>query len=132
MKMNNLCAGVVFLSTGMFFMSSLSFADQVVKNPDQRIQAREQKQEKEIQMGVQNGSLTSEQAIQLEGQQENIKAEEAKALQSGKISKKEARKIGKMQNRAERNIKKKEGRSGHHVAPGHPVVAPAPVEVQQK
>lgn len=97
-------------------LSSLSFAQNEVKPSDKReevVKEREANQQKRIEEGVKNGSLSPEESKKLEAQQGRIEKVENKAMEDGKMSKKEFKKIEKMQDNASNNIKRKKHNKKH-------------------
>lgn len=107
----------ILLSTLVFLgLSSATFAQSEEKPSEKReeiIQQREANQQKRIEEGVKNGSLSAEETKKLETQQGRIEKVEAKAMEDGKVSKKEFKKIEKMQNNASENIKRKKHNKKH-------------------
>ena len=73
---------------------------------DAVVEKREMRQQKRIEQGVKSGKLTDAEAQKLETEQADIKAAETKAMQDGKMVKKEFRQIEKMQNKANRDIRR--------------------------
>lgn len=97
-------------------LSSLALAQNEVKPSEKReevIKQREANQQKRIDEGVKNGSLSAEEAQKLEAQQGRIEKVETKAMEDGKVSKKEFKKIEKMQDNASDNIKRKKHNKKH-------------------
>jgi hypothetical protein len=104
-RMKMIAVSVVFGSLASF-PAFAQTADTTAKR-DEVVKARELRQEKRIEQGVKNGSLTQQEAAKLEKQEAKINADEAKALADGKMSKKEFRKIEREQNRESRRIARK-------------------------
>jgi hypothetical protein len=84
--------------TGVF--SGSAFAQAATPRIDQR----QQNQDKRIDNGVANGSLTANEAARLDKQQDRIEAMEDKAKADGKVTKNERARLTKAQNKASRNI----------------------------
>lgn len=78
------------------------------ETPTQKREARETQrdinQQKRIQQGEKSGQLTPREASRMERQQARTDKAEAKADADGKVTKKEARHINRMQNRDSRHI----------------------------
>lgn len=74
---------------------------------EQRIDDRESKQQERIDAGVKSGAISSEEAARLQKQQARIESVEAKADADGKLTKQEAKRIEKMQDRASKRIHRK-------------------------
>jgi len=78
--------------------------------PTQRRETREAQrdanQQKRIDQGVQSGQLNSRETARLERQQARTDKAEAKAAADGKVTKKEARHIDRMQDRDSRHIRR--------------------------
>jgi hypothetical protein len=71
---------------------------------EQRIDARQARQEQRIDNGVKNGSLTPAETRQVERQQDRIERAETKAEADGKITRKEAAGIEARQDKASHHI----------------------------
>ena len=103
-------AFLVLISVMMFNLSSVSFAQTPETKSEKKedvVEKREARQQKRIEEGVKNGSLTPEETKKLEAQQANLKTAEQKAMADGKMTKKEFKQIEKKQNRASNNIRNK-------------------------
>lgn len=72
---------------------------------EQRIDARQARQEQRIDHGVESGKLTQREATRLEHQQAHIDHAENRALADGSLNRKEALRMEKMQDRAKRSIR---------------------------
>ncbi len=68
------------------------------------IKKREERQQKRIAEGIENGELTAREATRLEGEQTKIEADRQKALSDGTMTKREKAKLTREQNRASRHI----------------------------
>ena len=87
-----------------FALSSAAFAESAaMRNGDNR-QAR---QEMRIQKGVQSGQLTAKEASKLEQRQQKIEQAEDAARADGTVTAKERRKLHRMQDRAGKEISRK-------------------------
>ncbi len=71
-----------------------------------KVDARQAVQEKRIDQGVANGSLSSRETRKLERQQARIDRSENKAKQDGIVTPKERKMLDRKQDRASRNIAK--------------------------
>ena len=82
-------------------------AEEVSKpSPQQRIEKRMENQQKRIEEGKESGRLNENEAKSLEAQQSKIKADEARALSDGKLTRKEVKGLKVEQNRANRSIRR--------------------------
>jgi hypothetical protein len=70
------------------------------------VNAREHNQKERIKEGVQSGELTKPEAKKLVKQQRNIRKTEAKAKADGTVTSEERTKLDRKQDRANRNIAK--------------------------
>ena len=73
-----------------------------------KIDKREAKQQKRIQNGVGNGSLTPKEASHLEKREDNIQKAEARDKADGKVTPKERRNLKHRENSVSKDINKKE------------------------
>jgi hypothetical protein len=71
-----------------------------------KIDQRQDNQEKRIEEGKKSGALTKHEAARLEGQQNKIGQAADKAESDGTVTKKEARRLNKMQNKASKTIRR--------------------------
>ncbi len=94
-------------------MSEAAFAEDAPAGAQQKIEQRQQNQEKRIQDGVKSGQITPVEAQKLEAKEAKIKQVEATALADGKLDKKEARHLNRMENRTSREIHRKRHNSVH-------------------
>lgn len=85
----------IVLGLGLFATLAMGEVDQRLQNQDQRIEN-----------GVKSGALNSNEAARLEAGQKRVKNAEAKAKADGTVTKQEARKLNRMQNRQSRKIKR--------------------------
>ena len=69
-----------------------------------RIDAREAKQEKRIEQGVNSGQLTARETLRVEREQKKIAGVEAKAKADGTVTAKERKRLTHMQNAASKDI----------------------------
>lgn len=104
--------------SSVFFLglSGLALAQNEVKPTEKReevVKQREANQQKRIDEGVKNGALSAGEGKKLEAQQGRIEKVESKAMEDGKMSKKEFKKIEKMQDKASENIKRKKHNKKH-------------------
>lgn len=85
--------------------------------PTQKREARETQrdinQQKRIQQGEKSGQLTPKEAGRMEHQEARVDKAEAKAGANGKVSKKEAAHINRMQNRESRRIHRQKHDAQH-------------------
>jgi hypothetical protein len=73
----------------------------------QVVENRQERQEKRIQKGMENGSLTEAEAKKLNAQQARIKRIEKRAQADGTVSVQEKKRLAHAQNNASRDIKRK-------------------------
>ena len=78
-----------------------------------RIDKREARQQQRIQKGVSSGQVTPKEANRLEKQQGRIVAAEAQAKSDGKVTAQERAKITRMQDRANRDIRRQKHDAQH-------------------
>lgn len=71
------------------------------------VDQRQDNQQKRIDQGVENGSLTKHEAKRLEHEQKKVEKMENKAMADGKMSRKEFRRIEAAQNGASADIRHK-------------------------
>ena len=69
-----------------------------------RIDAREAKQEKRIEQGVNSGQLTARETLRVEREQKAIEKVEAKAKADGTVTPQERKRLTHMQNKASKDI----------------------------
>ena len=108
---------VKITAIALFASASVSFAQDAgtpSTNPaptpttgQDRIDKRQEHQQKRIAEGLKNGTLTPEEAKKLEGREARIQNAEEKAKADGTVTAKEAAKIEKMQDRASKKIHRK-------------------------
>lgn len=75
---------------------------------------RQERQEKRIEEGVKNGTVSPQELDKLNKQQGRIQKAEDKAMADGKMSKQEFKKIQKMQNHASRDIRREKHDNNNH------------------
>lgn len=73
-------------------------------NAGDRIDARQHRQEMQIQQGLRSGELTRREAAELQAEQARIRSLERQALRDGHIDRREAAKIADAQRDAARHI----------------------------
>ena len=92
----------------------LAFAQETPSGKrDEAVKVREEKQQKRIENGINNGSVTPGEAANLEKGEQRIQNAEKKAMSDGKMTAKESRKIERMENRESRKIAHKKHNSKH-------------------
>lgn len=94
-------------SMSSFAQTAPAPVDPSTAKKEKVIDNREARQEKRIEAGEKNGSLTGKEAAKLEKEQKHIEKMEQKAEADGVVTDKEAKKIEKAQNKASRDIKRK-------------------------
>lgn len=106
---------------------SLSILAMALSAEAGRNQNREHRQEKRIGQGVQSGELTKREARRLERGQNKIDHFQKKAMEDGEMSLEEKAKLEKMQDRQSRKIhrQKHDEQSRPEAAEGNSAVAPA-------
>lgn len=82
-------------------------ATEPVKNPQEVVDKRQERQAERIQKGVENGTLSEAEQKKLQHQQGRIQKMEEKAQADGQVSKEEMKKLQRAQNNANRDIKRK-------------------------
>ena len=85
-----------------FAASAQSAASSPTATP--RIDAREVKQEKRIEQGVNSGQLTSRETLRVEREQKKIATVEAKDKADGVVTAKERHRLTHLQNKASKDI----------------------------
>ncbi len=71
---------------------------------DPRIQQREQYEQQRIQQGIQNGSITPDEARRLEAEQSRIQQKEQRMKSDGNLSQRERARLNEQLNKANRDI----------------------------
>ena len=71
---------------------------------ENRVDERQENQEKRIEQGIESGELNKKEARRLGRQQRRIEKKEEKAMADGELSHKEARKLERAQDRASHQI----------------------------
>jgi uncharacterized protein HemX len=92
------CSAVLAALTGVFAGSAFAQA------ATPRIDQRQENQDKRIDNGVANGSLTAKEAERMDKQQDRIESMEDKAKADGKVTKKERARLTHAQNKSSRHI----------------------------
>jgi hypothetical protein len=100
---SRLISGLPAIATLLIAGSAL--AQTPSERMEQRIDARQARQEQRIDHGVESGSLTQREAARLEHQQAHIDRAESRALADGSLNRREALRMEKMQDRAKRRIR---------------------------
>lgn len=95
--------GLLAITT--LFVAGGALAQTPSDRMEQRIDARQERQEQRIDGGVESGKLTQREATRLEHQQAHIDHAENRALADGSLNRKEALRMENMQDRAKRNIR---------------------------
>lgn len=110
--MKNMIAKGILASTLMLGLSGIAHAEEATaptatEKRENVIDKREANQEKRIEEGVKNGSLTAQEQKRLENEQKKIKKMEARAEADGKVTKKEMKHLQHAQNAASHDIARK-------------------------
>jgi hypothetical protein len=93
---------VLVLAASAFPAAALAQHSDTSSTP--RIDRRQAMQQQRIERGVQSGALTEKEAARLQKGQERIQKAEERALADDVVTKKERRKIERMQDRESRRI----------------------------
>lgn len=95
------------ISLAVGLLATLGAGMALAGTNDPGIQKREQNQERRIENGVENGSLTPREAGNLEAREAKIKQDEERMKADGNLTPAERAKLTREQNRASRKIYRK-------------------------
>jgi hypothetical protein len=95
---------IIVAGLAAFLLTGSVLAQTPAERREHRAEQRQHRQDVRIDKGVASGSVTPHEATHLEHQQRHIDHVEKHAMADGTMNHREAQRMGRMQDRASRNI----------------------------